>query len=544
MSRYTLEELVQEREWRRMGPDWDDSSIEEKLEAFDYFCRKVWKIRHPSRGKIEFEMFDAQKETIQLWLEERYSICLKARQIGFSTLVAAYCFWLAYFYPDRAIIMLSKTERDAVKLLDKARYGMRFLPQWMKLKGPVLESNLTRIRMSNESYIESLPSASDPARGESVYTVVVDEMGQLPNSEEAWASIEPIADVGGRVIMLGTANGEGNLFHTLWMGSQNRTNRFKGLFFPWFVNGRDEDWYESKRRDLPDWQLAQEYPSDPDEAFLRSGRPAFNVEALKALRSEEPLVRGYLQFSRQGEIEFIEEKGGPLMIWEHPLPNERYVIGADVAEGLAHGDYSAAYVLAAKEKRIVAAYHAHVDADLFGGDVLNKLGRIYNNALIGIESNNHGLTTNKALERAKYTPIYHQRPVNRAGKGTASVILGWRTTQTTKPLAIDELNMAVREGELPVQDAACIQEMRSYVREGDGKMHGSPHDDRVMALAIAVQMIKNVWLREYQPVLEPGPGTFGWWDRQLFGSLDAPKIPGSARPVIGAHNRRNDYANH
>ena len=48
--------------------------------------------------------------------------------------------------------------------------------------------------------------------------MVVDELGLLPNSEEAWAAIEPIADVGGRVIMLGTAHGEGNLFHKLWVG--------------------------------------------------------------------------------------------------------------------------------------------------------------------------------------------------------------------------------------------------------------------------------------------------------------------------------------
>ena len=285
---YTLEELVQEWEWRKIAPDWKTSTIQEKLDAFVYFCSKYWWIRHPERGRIKFELFDAQVESVELWLKERYSILLKARQIGFSTLVSTFCFWLTFFYSDRVIIMLSKTERDAVKLLEKAKYGARFLPDWMKFRGPVMGVNQTKLTFSNESYLESLPSASDPARGETVHLVVVDELALLPNAEEAWAAIEPIADVGGRVIMLSTAKGEGNLFHQLWVGSQTKTNRFKGMFHPWWAGDRDEDWYDDKVRNLPDWQVAQEYPSDADEAFLRSGHPVFNIDALLALEAVTP----------------------------------------------------------------------------------------------------------------------------------------------------------------------------------------------------------------------------------------------------------------
>ena len=53
--------------------------------------------------------------------------------------------------------MLSKTERDAVKLLEKAKYGSRFLPDWMKYRGPVMQINQTRMGFSNESYLESPP---------------------------------------------------------------------------------------------------------------------------------------------------------------------------------------------------------------------------------------------------------------------------------------------------------------------------------------------------------------------------------------------------
>ena len=128
-----------------------------------------------------------------------------------------------------------------------------------------------------------MPSASDPARGESATLVVVDEWAFLPNPEEAWASIEPVADVGGRIIGLSTANGSGNFFHELWVGAETGNNRFEPMFFPWSASeDRDESWYQSKKeQSMLSWQLAQEYPSStPEEAFIKSGNPVFDLDVL------------------------------------------------------------------------------------------------------------------------------------------------------------------------------------------------------------------------------------------------------------------------
>ena len=121
-----------------------------------------------------------------------------------------------------------------------------------------------------------------------MYLASSTSLAYLPNSDEAWASIEPIADIGGRVIALSTANGEGNLFHTLWVGAENRANRFKAMFHPWWANGRDQEWYEQKKEDLPEWQLAQEYPDNPEDAFLKSGRPVFCLEVLRIVGTGLP----------------------------------------------------------------------------------------------------------------------------------------------------------------------------------------------------------------------------------------------------------------
>ena len=522
---FDLSQLLEEREWRKCSPQSEDP--EELLAGFMYFCHTYWYIKHPSQGRIQFDLFDAQIETVQGWIADRYSLMLKARQLGFSTLVAAYVFWATFFYGDRVIIMLSRTERDAIKLLQKAKYGMRFLPEWMKFRGPPVNQTQTKIEFANESYIESLPSANDPARGESVWLVVVDELAYLPNSEEAWASIEPIADVGGRVIALSTANGEGNLFHSLWMAATSGRSRFKARFFPWWACGRDQEWYDLKKADLPDWQLAQEYPEDADDAFLRSGRPVFSPDMLKTLDTFDPMFRGDFDDQRAGR--FHPSPGGALKIWELPLAETRYVVGADCAQGLEHGDFSSAHVINAKSGKVVAHWHGRIDPDEFGTKVLVPLGRWYNQALMGVESNNHGLTTLKALQRAKYHPLYMQRSP-RYKKSVPTDILGWRTSSITKPLAADELNMALREGTVKLHCADTVTELRTFVRDDSGRMKGSPYDDRTMSLMITNQMLKHVFLPQYEPDLQPGPGTWGYMEKQLFG--DVPLVNGSLRNRI------------
>ena len=531
-EQYNFQELVEEREYRKCAPDTKDP--EQLLKAFIYFCENYWSIRHPERGRIQFAMFEAQIETVESWLNNRYSLILKARQIGFSTLVATFCFWQASFYPDRPILMLSRTEREAIKLLQKAKYGRQFMPEWMQFRAGPYNATQTKMEFANGSYIESLPSASDPARGESAYLVVVDELAFLQNSEEAWGAIEPVADVGGRVIMLSTANGEGNLFHRLWVGATTGANRFAPLFFPWSANGRSVDWYEAKAADTPDWLMAQEYPDNPDDAFLRSGRPVFNLTRLREIETEKP-VRGYLN----ERLQFVED-GGPLRVWKEPDENGKYAIGADPSQGMEHGDFAAVHVINARNHEVVAHWHGHIDPDLLATEVLDRLGRWYNNALIGVESNNHGLTTLQFLHKTcKYSPIYMERSP-KYKKSVPTDMLGFRTTQVTKPLMIDELNEALR-GSMTLWDEETIAELRTFTRDEKGKMSGSPFDDRTISLAIANQMLKYVWLEQYRVKETPPPGSWGDWEARLYGkrmtdvleSTESVKMK-SKRPLIGS----------
>ena len=270
---YTVSEIKQEAEWRKC------------VRNEQYFLENYWHIAHPAQGRILFDLRSAQEEALQHWRDHRYSLTLKARQIGWSTLVAAHQFWLAFFHPDQNIIDLSRTEREAVLLLRKTNYGFNQLPDWMLERGPAsLVEHQQRMGFDNGTQITSMPSASDPARGESASLIVVDEWAFLPNPEEAWASIEPVADIGGRIIGLSTANGSGNFYHQLWVGATTGANKFAPMFFPWSATeDRGDAWYQEKIESMLPWQLAQEYPTTPEEAFVKSGNPVFDLDVLQEM---------------------------------------------------------------------------------------------------------------------------------------------------------------------------------------------------------------------------------------------------------------------
>lgn len=526
----TKREVLRELSWRKCagtGP--------RDLDALIFWLETYVKIQHPDpeKGSIPFLLRPAQREILETWTIERNSIVLKARQIGWSTLVACYALWLVLFYADVSVIMLSKGEREAEKLLAKATYAYDRMPAWMRERGPKrIARNLKKIGFANGSSIESMPSKEDPARSSSASLVVVDEWAFLENPEDAWASIEPVADVGGRIIGLSTANGSGDFFHQFWIKAVTGVTDFKPMFYPWSANDdRDNDWYERQKRTKLPWQLHQEYPSTPEEAFVKSGNPVFDVDALALMEIMDPLC-GYLDVLEHGlrVPSFVPMLEGEFKLWAEPRSSDSYVIGADVAEGLEHGDFSAAYVLSVKDFRTVAAYHGHMDTDDFA-EVLAAMGWYYGTALIGVEANNHGLSTNNHLNRVNYPKLYYRRALDQRTKEPRDT-RGWLTTAATKPLMIDELARALKQG-MRVDDEFAIGELRTYKRDEKGRMGGSPYDDRVMALAVAVQMLEHVRAPEFQEVVDD----YGTWN-YFVGKLINSKKNSTEQKPMGFFNRR------
>ena len=184
-----------------------------------------------------------------------------------------------------------------------------------------------------------------------------------------------------------------------------------------------------------------------------------------------------------------------LTVWADPDAMSGYVIGVDTAEGLGHGDYSCAQVLCLNTGEQVAVWHGHIPPDEFAHEIHN-MALWYRDALTCVESNNHGLTTITELRHLGHPNLFRKRTLNQATTKITQEY-GFKTTRTTKPLMIDELGSALRNNELALRDPYTVAELRTFVRNERGSMSGSPHDDRVIALALANQMRKYAYAPEF-----------------------------------------------
>ena len=207
-----------------------------------------------------------------------------------------------------------------------------------------------------------------------------------------------------------------------------------------------------------------------------------------------------------------------LTVWREPEANHIYCLGVDTAEGLVHGDYSCAQVLDVRSGEQVAIWHGHIPPDTLANEVYN-LALWYNDALTCVESNNHGLTTLVQLRHLGHPNLFRKRSLNQSSS-KVSQEFGWKTTRTTKPLLIDDLGMALRNNELKIHDRFTLAELRTYVRNERGTMSGSPHDDRVMALAMANQMRQYAFMPEFT-LKQDEYWTVNWF-RNLLPSVEKP----------------------
>jgi len=241
----------------------------------------------------------------------------------------------------------------------------------------------------------------------------------------------------------GTPNGIGNKFYQDYMAAKRGESAYRPYFMAWwefmeyqmpltvmpeaFEDSLEDDEIDLRKayRVIPEqlnwrrWAIVnkcgndkdkfdQEYPYDDISCFLVSGRPRFNPRKLHQLllAVKDPVARGLLHVDGS-RIKIEANDRGFLLIWKPPRMNGRYVIGVDVAEGLMLGDFSCAHVYDWDNLDMVAEWHGHMEPDSFGLE-LGKLGKIYNNALIGVEINKDPTPARK-LRTEGYPHLFYRR---------------------------------------------------------------------------------------------------------------------------------------
>lgn len=463
----------------------------------------------------------AQKRETNPYIKPHYMV-LKYRQGGITTEEQGENFHLTATQENQNVITLAHNWETTQEIFDIAQLFDRLLPARASVK-PIRDwENKREIeykRLNSKFHIGTAGNTSF-GRGQTFQRVHCSEVplfGKKKNQHslsindiENLISGLCIACPYGEVVLEGTGQGAAGWFYNTWQESKEGGNDWIRIFLPWYIDplnslslmtGERLD-YTDEEKDLIrmvkdnyniiitaeqiKWRritknrvrklFPQEYPEDDITCFLLSGNSRFDVSILRKLinQCKKP----------------VETKdNGQLVIWEKPVTGRRYVIGADVGEGMTNSDYSAGVVLDVVSCEQVARLMGRWKPETFAIKLAN-LGLKYNTALLGVEANNHGHSTlNTLLNTLHYPRLYYHTDYD----STGSEKLGWQTNGKTRNTMISDLATAIDEYLMKINDPLFINQCMTFQKDGDGKYQAGEgcYDDLVIAWAISYQL-KNV----------------------------------------------------
>ena len=509
-------------------------AVRKKLHTdFPFYAKSALKIR-TKEGKVAPLKLNPAQQILQDAVDKQLAaegkvriIILKARQQGLSTMVGGYLYFSVSQNTARKAMVITHHADSTRALFDMTKRYHDNCPEILKPHTKYSSRRELSFDVLDSSYVVATAGGDSVGRGETLTHVHASELAFWPKStaEEIWNGLAQAVpnNKGTAVFIESTANGVSGIFYELWKGAVEGTNGYVPVFIPWFTDPtyreavpdnfeRSPDEQElADKYNLDDEQLMfrrrkiaqngidlfrQEYPAEPEEAFLTTGRPVFNPEQLQKCLQNTRDIEQKLALETD---EWVSHARGELQTYLKYDAGERYVIGADVAMGVRNGDWSVAQVLDSK-KRQVATWRGQVHPDYFS-EVLYHLGTYYNEALICCENNSHGILTCTRLGKDMayphfYTEVQHDKTTDKE-----TVKLGFTTTSKSKPLVIDQLRAVMREGELELNDKNTIREMLTYIVTETGAMEAEQgcHDDCVMSLALANYVHEGAWEAVEQP---------------------------------------------
>jgi len=254
------------------------------------------------------------------------ALILKGRQQGCSTYIAAR-FYHKTRKKGKTTFILSHESSTTNKLFKLVkRYHENVHPSLKPLTTGSNRQELIFDELASE-YAVGTAGNKEVGRGGTVQYFHGSEAAFWPNTDEIKAGLlQSIADMSGtEVILESTANGLGNMFHSMCMDALNKKGDYQLIFVPWFwqeeyarefsdeIEFTNEDLHYQSAYELSDEQMSwrhykqielgrvkfkQEYPANPIEAFQASGDSLILPETIMDARKctakdkDAPLIMG------------------------------------------------------------------------------------------------------------------------------------------------------------------------------------------------------------------------------------------------------------
>lgn len=497
------------------------------------FIQTFIKIADKSGNIVPFILTPEQKEF--LTNIDNKNIVLKSRQLGLSVCAIAESIRECVTRENCTCALISHIQSSCNAVFDKLKQQYNSLPGWLKPK--TIQNNRQALTFHNGSSIVCLTAGTkDLLRGSTITGVChLSEIAFYTDIERQLKSISQACSESSTLILESTANGY-NGFSTKYFESKNGDNDFKPFFFNW-INGKTlfkpqydiavKKWLSIHNGELLKlneldaeelelynlgasieqliWRRSKisangleafhvEFPSSDEECFLSTGSQVYDTKRIQNCINSlylKPLEASKLKHIPASLIKWV--KNGSLKLYELPQLKIHYYGGVDVSEGI--GKDSSACIIMNKSGQEAAMFKNNRIKPYEFADVLNDLGKLYNNAHLVIEKASGG---HSVIEKLRYEHKY----MNLAKYKTYDEFnkiqwrIGFDTNGKTKGIAVNDSVEWFDKGLVQIRSKELLEEMQTFIVYDNGVMGAVTgcHDDLVSALWLCIAGIKlGIW---------------------------------------------------
>ena len=464
--------------------------IEEYIKCRDdilYFLENHVKIVHVDEGLIPFSLYPYQKKLITTISDNRNVIVKTGRQVGKSTTTLGWLLHYVLFNQSKTVGILANKAATARELLGRIQIAYQHLPKF--LQQGLKEWNKGSLELENGSKIIASSTSSSAIRGFSFSCILLDEFAHVQRhiADEFIRSVYPTISSGKetKVIIVSTPNGF-NMFYKYWNDAEEGTNDFTPFKVHWSsVPDRDKVWKDKIQSTIGEDAFRQEYEAE----FLGSSNTLVSYEKLQELSYISPIYR-------KNDVDVFEDED----------KSHSYVITVDVARGQGL-DYSAFTVFDITNipYKIVAKYKSNHVAPLVFPNIINIIGKKYNNAYILIEVNDIGSQVSDVLHHdLEYENLFSTAWYGRHGQQLSGFVggkrdsqFGVRTTKSMKKVGCSNLKALIEDDKLLIPDYDMISELTTFVSSADSfAAEEGANDDLVITLVLFAWMVDQQYFKD------------------------------------------------
>ena len=529
---------------------------------FYTFCKHL-KIESKEQGMITLgdTLLGTQTyviDEVAKGLEEgvHFFIVLKGRQLGITTISLAMDLYWHFLNPGMQGTLTTDTEENREQFRSTLQMYMDGLPKEYKI--PLMSHNRNQMVLKNRSrmfyQVAGTRSKGTLGRGKGITFLHGTETSSWGDEEGLASLLASLAETNPLRYYMFESTARGfNMFHDMWTTAK-RAKTQKAIFCGWWRNqlyatdpksdvyklywdgklsAEEKEWtrdikkiynYEINSRQMAWWRwklheglkdeglMYQEFPPTEDYAFVMTGSSFFSTaRCTDAMKEAKRLDATYYRFSMGANFQDTEllqstARLATMVIWEEPVAQGYYVIGADPAYGSS--DWA--------DRFCIQVYRCYADgldqvAEFCTSElntfqfawVICYLAGAYRNSTLNLEVNGPGQAVINEMRNLRRQAnamggrdgqslndvlgnMQHYLWRRNDTMGNISNSIGWVTTHSSKERMLNYFKDYFERNMLKVCSIDLLDEMKGVVRDGGSiAAYGRGKDDRVIASALA-----------------------------------------------------------